>query len=29
LTLRRAALRHNEHHVPAEQFLETLALDAA
>jgi len=29
LTLRRAALRQNEHHVPAEQFLETLALDAA
>jgi len=29
LTLRRAALRHNEHHVPAAQFLETLALDAA
>jgi len=28
-TLRRAALRHNEHHVPAEQFLEMLALDAA
>ena len=26
LTLRRAALRHNEHHVPAEQFLEALAL---
>lgn len=29
LTLRRAVLRHNEHHVPAEQFLETLAIDAA
>ena len=29
LTLRRAVLRHNEHHVPAEQFLETLALDTA
>lgn len=29
LTLRRAALRHNEHHVPAAQFLEALALDAA
>jgi hypothetical protein len=29
LTLRRAALRQNEHHVPAGQFLETLALDAA
>ncbi len=29
LTLRRAALRHNEHHVPVGQFLETLALDAA
>jgi len=29
LTLRRGALRRNEHHVPAEQFLETLALDAA
>ena len=28
-TLRRAVLRHNEHHVPAEQFLETLAFDAA
>lgn len=29
LTLRRGALRQNEHHVPAEQFLETLARDAA
>jgi hypothetical protein len=29
LTLRRGALRRNEHHVPAERFLETLALDAA
>jgi hypothetical protein len=29
LTLRRGALRRNEHHVPAEQFLQTLALDAA
>jgi hypothetical protein len=29
LTLRRGELRRNEHHVPAEQFLETLALDAA
>ena len=29
LTLRRGAFRRNEHHVPAEQFLETLALDAA
>ena len=29
LTLRRAVIRQNEHHVPAEQFLETLALDAA
>jgi hypothetical protein len=29
LTLRRGALRRNEHHVPAEQFLEALALDAA
>ena len=29
LTIRRGALRRNEHHVPAEQFLETLALDAA
>jgi hypothetical protein len=27
LTLRRAALRQNEHHVPAEQFLETLSVD--
>jgi MEDS: MEthanogen/methylotroph, DcmR Sensory domain/Putative zinc-finger len=29
LTLRRGALRRNEHYVPAEQFLEALALDAA
>jgi hypothetical protein len=29
LTLRRGTLRRNEHHVPAEQFLEALALDAA
>jgi len=29
LTFRRGALRRNEHHVPAEQFLETLAIDAA
>lgn len=29
LTLRRGELRRNEHRVPAEQFLETLALDAA
>ncbi len=29
LTLRRGALRRNEHHVPAAQFLVTLALDAA
>ena len=29
LTLRRGKLRRNENHVPAEQFLETLALDAA
>ena len=29
VTLRRGALRQNEHHVPAERFLETLALDAA
>jgi MEDS: MEthanogen/methylotroph, DcmR Sensory domain/Putative zinc-finger len=28
LTLRRAALRRNEHHVPAEQFLERLSVDA-
>jgi hypothetical protein len=28
LTLRRAALRQNEHHVPAEQFLERLSVDA-
>ncbi len=29
LTLRRGALRRNEHHIAAEQFLERLALDAA
>jgi hypothetical protein len=29
LTLRRGELRRNQHHVPAEQFLQTLALDAA
>ena len=29
LTLRRATLRQNEHYVAAEQFLETLAVDAA